>query len=693
MRPLKLTLEGFHSYRDRTDLDLSGVRQVAVWGSTGSGKSSLFDAMRFALFGTYRTADIDEVVCHGTQRASVCLRYEFDGQVYEQERTRHLGSKTVAYLRRVHGDQVENIAGPSTQQVTKAVTDLLGCNAATFEATVLIPQGLSGIFTQQATAAERRRILSDILELNHIDVLYRTVKERLRQKRQAASALQGQIDAYRASLPDEQSLHARQGELNQQLQQVNQQLQLIEYDRQAYQAYEAYVQRLQELNRTLRNESQYAQQLAQAQQRLASLQDQQRQIEDQLAHMADHTTDIEELHAWLTDLRDRREDLEGQIAQLGVACEHYAAEIDTAQADRHRLVAAQDCPLCGTHLDPESAQRIQTDLETRASLLQANLVEARQHIQRLQASRANIDAQIGQTQQTIHQYLQESSVIQELQRKVAGVQALQQEVTRSIQATQQRLDEIADAQAERAQLETQIAQLVIPLRDQVQDLDEQQLQAQASQIQQQLGGIQQQLDDAQRVKNQIDQTHQQLQQLQDEMRLYEIVSEVVAPTGLPTALMDTYVHQAMVVANSILADLGLPYQIQLRTSRPGADGHPIDCFDLSIQTATGERSYNSFSGGERFQLDLAIRMALTRLLQARSQHAIPTLIMDEGWGQFDEESVQVLADVCNRISTDFGFEFFATITHTPQVKEMFNHLILVTKDTDGYSHAQLVEAA
>ena len=51
MRPHKLTLEGFTSFRDKLELDFTGLDLFAITGPTGAGKSSLIDAICFALFG------------------------------------------------------------------------------------------------------------------------------------------------------------------------------------------------------------------------------------------------------------------------------------------------------------------------------------------------------------------------------------------------------------------------------------------------------------------------------------------------------------------------------------------------------------------------------------------------------------------------------------------------------------------
>ena len=50
MRPVRLDVEGFTSFREKQSIDFSGLDLFAITGATGAGKSSLIDALVFALY-------------------------------------------------------------------------------------------------------------------------------------------------------------------------------------------------------------------------------------------------------------------------------------------------------------------------------------------------------------------------------------------------------------------------------------------------------------------------------------------------------------------------------------------------------------------------------------------------------------------------------------------------------------------
>ena len=86
MRPLRLLLDGFGSYREPADVDFSGVEFFALVGPTGSGKSTVIDGLCFALYGTVPRWGKENVIAQALAPAAnacrVCLVFEAAGQRY-----------------------------------------------------------------------------------------------------------------------------------------------------------------------------------------------------------------------------------------------------------------------------------------------------------------------------------------------------------------------------------------------------------------------------------------------------------------------------------------------------------------------------------------------------------------------------------------------------------------------------------
>src|SRR6202050_1308561 len=98
MRPIILDMLGFASFRDEAHVDFSDADFFALVGPTGSGKSTVIDAMTFALYGSVprwgHKGMVSLALAPTTARGTVRLVFEVDGQRYVVARElRRMGSQ------------------------------------------------------------------------------------------------------------------------------------------------------------------------------------------------------------------------------------------------------------------------------------------------------------------------------------------------------------------------------------------------------------------------------------------------------------------------------------------------------------------------------------------------------------------------------------------------------------------------
>ena len=109
MRPLELTVEGFRSYRGRATFDWRDRRLVGVVGPIGSGKSSILDAMTFALYGktpTYEAAT-RSLIHQQLDQGHVELLFSVDGQVWRAARALRRKGQSGHQLERLASDDAD----------------------------------------------------------------------------------------------------------------------------------------------------------------------------------------------------------------------------------------------------------------------------------------------------------------------------------------------------------------------------------------------------------------------------------------------------------------------------------------------------------------------------------------------------------------------------------------------------------
>src|SRR5712692_5131498 len=168
MRPLKLEVKGFTAFRDAATLDLSGLDLFAIAGPTGSGKSSLLDAMTYALYGRVeRVGDrVGQLISQGQPRMAVSLEFGVGPDHYRVTRSTGAKGATRILLERFrHGEGTQ--AGEGADRVREAdqlIKDVVGLPYDGFTRSVLLPQGKFQEFLV-GDAKKRRDLLSDLLDL------------------------------------------------------------------------------------------------------------------------------------------------------------------------------------------------------------------------------------------------------------------------------------------------------------------------------------------------------------------------------------------------------------------------------------------------------------------------------------------------------------------------------------------------
>ena len=88
MIPLKLRLHNFMCYREEQSLDFSGIHLACLTGDNGHGKSTLLDAITWALWGKARARRDDELITLGETEMWVEFEFGLTGQRYRVWRQR-----------------------------------------------------------------------------------------------------------------------------------------------------------------------------------------------------------------------------------------------------------------------------------------------------------------------------------------------------------------------------------------------------------------------------------------------------------------------------------------------------------------------------------------------------------------------------------------------------------------------------
>ncbi|TVY09147.1 AAA family ATPase, partial [Paenibacillus cremeus] len=177
MRPIHLQIAGLQSYREAQEIDFTALTEAGVFGifgPTGSGKSTILDAITLALFGKVeRASGGTQAIMNQAESvlsvsytfelgsASGAMRYRVDRQFKRSGDVSIQGSLS----RLIHYKDGETLVlADKAGEVNQQVQDILGLSMADFTRAVVLPQGKFAEFLT-LTGKDRRAMLQRLFHL------------------------------------------------------------------------------------------------------------------------------------------------------------------------------------------------------------------------------------------------------------------------------------------------------------------------------------------------------------------------------------------------------------------------------------------------------------------------------------------------------------------------------------------------
>lgn len=196
MRPLLLRMRGFGAFRDETQVDFTDLELLGLVGNTGSGKSTVIDALTFALYGTVARYDDVRAVAPAintlSNEAMVQLTFELGGQEYTAVRVARRTASGGATTKEARLERGGEVLADAARPMTEAVERLLGLDFARFTKVVVLPQGKFASFLHDKPK-DRQDLLRQLLDLGIYERLGRQARETAKTTATQLEALEGQL--------------------------------------------------------------------------------------------------------------------------------------------------------------------------------------------------------------------------------------------------------------------------------------------------------------------------------------------------------------------------------------------------------------------------------------------------------------------------------------------------------------------
>ncbi len=689
---LRLKLTNFVIFED-VDLDLSNVTLTSIIGkwhgdtsrSNGSGKTAFFKAIPYALWGETHTKAKTDIIRVGADKCVVDLTVDAKGRKIRTYRAVHRDGTSSAKVW-VDG----KLSGQKIGDVKEVVEKYLGINKEIFDLIYFFRQDAQFGFVN-ATAGKRKEHLARVLDLKAIQRCLAVASKRhggaVTTRHKAAGAVEMLLQQLGA-MPDREVL------VNSWLAYCDDAsaLQTAAYSKSLY--HDDAVLDLRELEQGLED---YDADTAESIQILHRLEVEFNQkVRDEALLSSDLSANEQakdQANAALLSIPDPPEIGNRKMSDISdekdEAARNYALAIgDVARLDHiinsNKRLISDSNTLAGTKC-PTCSQVVLVDhVETMVKI--ANI-----SIEKDVNERANAALRMVTSKQDVDRLSSEFESRTAAQRAVTQVASLRATVDRlgiTVAEQKRRLESLAIAKSEIQQRRSDLAAKVNidNAAERRAILGEQVGQFRANMTMpgsiyphelQQIARAESRIDQLDAITVQVSKVQQDELAANERVDICAALVEAFGKNGLQAILIENLIGVIQKFANDILAQMQTRFEVILRTQKKIQSGDDRETLDIAVFDNGSERMFETYSGGERTLINLALRLALSRVVSTLHGVQMDSLFLDEILAALDETNRAEAIKVVAFLSKSFRQVF--VISHTNEIRDVIGGHILVQR--------------
>jgi len=594
--------------------------------SNGAGKSAIFEALCYGLFGkTIRKAAVDDVINWNNKKdCFVEVILEDDGgEVFIIQRYRGYSDKSNSLLLFKGDDDISEATSRKTQEKIDAI---LGMNWLVFSTAVVFGEQAQR-FTE-ARDSEKKEIFDEILMLHQYQDAQKLVKENLKSMKERYSDVENKIEMTKKNA----ELAANELEIaNKQLEEVG-------------------VEKKEIQKKILEMET-----------KKTSFLDEKKNIESEFEESKKSAEELKdadkEFYAQIKELEKKKEmlDFSKEVSDAQVSARMKAEKMEEIArwlSESESLQPGTRCPKCRSELTPElisncreemkaelekakiEYQKLHDIFEKKANELKSKRQAVEKEINDAMNLKAEIDEQLKSRLEAVYK---NSSKLKEISNKIA----MADEYIDNWKTAYENKERHALENKER--LEKKISEL----------------------------------------SQEIDSLWTDKALIEEEIRYLEFWVEGFSNKGIKSLLLDEILPQLnnrVAYYASTLLDEHI--KIEFDTESELKSGETRDKFNVKISIGDNPIDYRLCSSGEKGRIDAAILLALQSLIFERSASSSNLVVLDEVFEHLDIVGIE---RTVNLLAEEAKDKAIFVISHQNELQDYFENSIIVYKGKDGFS--------
>jgi exonuclease SbcC len=661
--------------------------------SNGVGKTTIFNAIEYALFNKSHATNLDKIIKDGQKKVIVEFEFELSGDIYKIYRHRtSSGSVNLELYQKTNNEWVP-LSEKTPAETDVKLKTIIKISHKSFTYSVLFRQAdLTGI-TNVEEPAKRIEILKEPMNLAPYSKMQKLAEGKLTPLNKEVTKLESSIVVL--GNPDEDIQKANE-ELITISSDIEKQKKIISDISAAIESKQGTIDHLKislssedaDIHKRVSEQDlllKKAKDLLKSQEeKLKSLNDLllkrdvelkklEKNIEDDSKKLSllPTTNNIEELNTIYKKVC--ADELSGS--------ELLAAVNAQIKFTKNTLPDGDVCPSCKQSITTDYRNKIANDIsisllkqQEQSKVLEDNLGKCRRKKLRLEEELKTARSNANEISRLENNIKSTNNEIKSKREDIDRLYADQKDSNKTISESEnnitnitQTLDNLKEAagKSNAPEINKQIFKITQEITDQKTNLSTSN--SRISSLSSIKGGLEERVSTRSNDKVKIKDYKDSLIKTKRELKIKQMVVE--AYKGIPGQIIQTIINDLQFEANKALRDLRPELEV---------------CIDADLNFEYRRngiiREYKQLSHGQHVYIAMAFKYGLSRVLQTRQNINIRLLVLDECDAHLDEAGVNAFADCIAKWQKDFTI---FVITHNKDLKDKFSHAIVVEEGEDG----------
>ena len=689
MLPVRLSINNFYSHEDSV-VDFEEFSSCLIIGNTegdyarsnGSGKSVIFESILWCLFNKSRASMMDDIVSWGKTSCSVELVFSHFNEDYKLLRSRNKVSSTssVDLFRLDDSEGWLNISGSTAGLTNKMVEDLIGLDYKTFINSVYFRQNDISEFAD-SEPGRRKEILKSIIDISRWDEYERLVKSSLRDIKKESSSVEESISNYDLVLSDnatlKESLDSKKIELKSAESERATVDKLVLNLKEKYlkikesidtDSYDKVIEEISSLKKKGGDKKEKLDNINLLIKKYSDICDSCDLKIKNLSNKINNISYVEDISVEIDLLLKR---ISGEKSSLKASTK-MKEHLDSME------MINGECYVCSQKISSSLHEHLVSKHSDRVDKCISNIDE---HTLNIENAESNLDLKNNDLKNNnlVDEVNSEIKTLN-LERSMAhdNLSSLKNDkevvvsdlfkIKSDIEYNNKILDSLKNDTFQ------ELSSKIIELKN-----DKAGLNSSVSSLSKDIGVLTEKIKVNEASIELMSKGRDKSGLLKKDLVLLERISKMLGKGGIQTILLDTIIEDLEVTSNKILNFIcNEPAVISLETQRVGSDGSSVvETLDIKINIDGVSHGFKSLSGGEKFRIALALRIALSEVSNRHGNSCLELLLLDEVNSPLDRHGTETLfVNVIKSLESKYKV---LIITHDESLKEKFDNVIDVTK--------------